>query len=161
MAEIEFGRNVDGLTAAPFILKIWDTGENELHILTAFSRIGERGEGERTGSKEIDAILNDCCPIMPDSEMIFEIIFPRYILYQTRNEYFCSLDDYEIRDGNHFTVYHRSRLLDQISVFTDCAQFSDGTFYPEKWRHYGICGQNHVIDIISGSEPDIYRRNHT
>ena len=35
-----------------------------------------------------------------DTDLVYEIVFEHYILYQMRNESFTSLDKYEVRKGN-------------------------------------------------------------
>lgn len=77
------------------------------------------------------------------------------ILYQVRNELFCSWDGYELRQGKFFIVFEKSRLLDTLPLITDCQIGDDGEAYPGKWKHYGIYCQNHIIDIISHNEPII------
>lgn len=84
-----------------------------------------------------------------------KFIFEHYILYQTRNESYCSWDNYEIRNGKYFIIFSKSRMLDFLSQITDCGKLEDGTVYPGEWKHFGIYCQNHVIDIISCHEPTI------
>lgn len=79
-------------------------------------------------------------------------------MYQTRNESFCSIDSYEIKKGRYFTIFTRSRLLDLLQNITDCSKLSDGSYYPDKWTHYGICSQNHIIDIISACKPAVIKK---
>ena len=68
---------------------------------------------------------------------IIQVDFHSYIAYSIRNEFFTSWDDYEEFDGNTFRIYKKSRYLD----------------FPKPYKHYGICCIDHVVDIISTSEP--------
>lgn len=46
-------------------------------------------------------------------------------------------------------IFEKSKLLSQLSIFTDAHQFDDGSYYPGEWKCYGIYTQNHIIDIIA------------
>ncbi|WP_339271076.1 hypothetical protein [Paenibacillus sp. FSL R5-0470] len=82
------------------------------------------------------------------SSPIIQVDFHSYIAYSIRNEFFTSWDDYEEFDGKTFRIYKKSRYLDFIS---------NGIFaskdFPKPYKHYGICCIDHVVDIISTSEP--------
>lgn len=82
------------------------------------------------------------------SSPIIQVDFHSYIAYSIRNEFFTSGDDYEEFDGKTFRIYKKSRYLDFIS---------NGIFasedFPKPYKHYGICCIDHVVDIISTSEP--------
>lgn len=103
----------------------------------------------------INELLVNATPLYPNSLKTYEIIFDHYILYQTRNESYCSWDNYEIRNGKYFIIFSKSRMLDFLLQITDCEKLEDGTAYPGEWKHFGIYCQNHVIDIISCNEPTI------
>lgn len=143
-------------SASPFLIKSEEREENCVKFFVAMSCHGEKGSVvDNVESDEIKALLDKCYPICPDYKYVYEIIFERYILYQTRNESFCSWDNYEVREGTSFIIFKKSRMLDYLSQITDCQQLRDGTFYPGEWKHYGIYCQNHIIDIISCYEPTI------
>lgn len=82
------------------------------------------------------------------SSPIIQVDFHSYIAYSIKNEFFTSGDDYEEFDGKTFRIYKKSRYLDFIS---------NGIFaskdFPKPYKHYGICCIDHVVDIISTSEP--------
>ncbi len=86
---------------------------------------------------------------------MYEIVFPSYIIYQVRNESYCSWDEYEIRKGNTLYIYEKSKFLDYFKSVTDCCQSDDGDYYPGEWIHYGIGAEDHIIDIISHEKPII------
>lgn len=143
---------------APLVLKILDDELNYLTIYVATTVISDVKETMvPSGIEVLDNILSDTCSILPDEDMIYEITFERYIMYQMRNESFVSRDEYEIRNGQFFVIYERSRLLEYLLTITDCQQLSDGTYYPDEWKHYGIIAQNHIIDVIS-VEPPVVKR---
>lgn len=153
---------------APFLLSLVDGVNEELHIVISPAVIGEMGTSMlepadvKTQTADIlKSMLSKTKPITP-GEKYYEIIFTDYIVYQTRNESFCSFDREEIRKGNHLILFEKSKLLDSLKRITDARQFKDGSYYPGKWIHYGIYTQNHVIDVIAHKEPVIreYKERH-
>lgn len=158
---LEFGtENTECGGNAPFVKSIEDNEDNTLKIMLSLPVVGESDSNiDDTGIEKLNELLKNCCPIYPDEGSTYEIMFRDYIMYQTRNESYCSWDDYEIRKGNIFILFERSRLLDQLQNITDCQILEDGSYYPAKWKHYGIVSQNHIIDIISQQEPVITRQN--
>ncbi|MBR1555144.1 MAG: hypothetical protein IJ644_07115 [Oscillospiraceae bacterium] len=151
---IAFGQQDSG--QGPFLISLSEEYDNDLKIVVSLSCTGEIGENaDDMGIPALGDILRKSCPIYPDENQTYEILFEQYILYQTRNESYTSWDDYEIRKGTYFIIFEKSRLLDALPVLTDCQILSDGTYYPEKWKHYGIYCQNHIIDVISCFPPEI------
>ena len=157
---LEFGaKNIECGELAPFVISINDDMDNLLKIMLSLPSVGGKDSNiEDTGVDKLNELLKNCAPIYPDEGSIYEIMFENYIMYQTRNESYCSWDDYEIRKGNFLILFERSRLLDQLQNITDCQVLDDGSYYPAKWKHYGIVSQNHIIDIISQQEPVITRQ---
>jgi len=155
---IEFGNDsflID--EAAPFLVKAEENGENCLRLEVELSARAQAQLGAADTSNVIlNKILSETVPILRSKER-YEIIFENYIMYNVRNESYCSWDDYEIRDGKYFIVFKRSRLLDLLPQLTDCQLCEDGSAYPDRWLHYGIYCQNHIIDIISHNEPAIQK----
>lgn len=146
---------------APFLIALSDGAGEELHLTISTADIGEKGENvpdfsemDARSSEVLAGILSKARPITP-GERQYDIGFTDYILYQTRNESFCSFDREEIRRGKYLIVFERSKLLDNLERVTDARQFEDGSYYPGKWVHYGIYTQNHVIDVIAHKEPVI------
>lgn len=143
---------------APFLVELKEEYDNELHITICCSEVGQGNAAyDSSGNADFDAILARCKPILPVPEQNYKILFENYIIYQVRNESFCSFDTEEIRIGKYLIVFEASKLLDYLSVSTDAYQFDDGTFYPGRWKHYGVYTQNHVIDIVSQVEPIVLR----
>lgn len=102
-----------------------------------------------------DEILANTSPIEINEKRVYEICFHEYILYQIRNESFCSYDPDEVGRGKYMVLFEKSKLLSSLSDITDAQQLEDRTFYPGKWVHYCINTQRHVIDIISHCPPTV------
>lgn len=142
--------------AAPFLRSLEECEDNELRITVAGAKIGDCAVGTFDGTA-LGRILSQCRPIESDENLAFEITFESYIIYQVRNESFCSYDPQEIRHGKFLIIFEKSKLLEYLTISTDTCRFADGSFYPAKWTHYGIYTQNHVIDVISQCEPNVLR----
>ncbi len=147
---------------APFLITLSDGSQEELRLVVAAAEVGEVGtnipdfsDTDGATKKSLQEILAKTRPIEIDERRQYEICFPGYILYQIRNESYCSFDQTEIRHGRHLITFENSKLLSYLSSVTDVGQFADGSFYPGKWTHYGIYTQNHVIDVISHVPPVI------
>ena len=147
---------------APFLMSLSDGSREELRLVIAAAEVGESGAdipdfsdmGEAT-KKSLQEILAKTRPIEIDERRQYEICFQGYIIYQVRNESYCSFDPDEIRHGRYLITFEKSKLLSYLSSVTAAAQLGDGSFYPGKWTHYGIYTQNHVIDVISHTPPVI------
>lgn len=136
---------------APFVLSINDSCDNELKIVIALSKKGIIGEGsENADDPKLRDILACSCPIYAGEDRVYEIKFNSYIIYQCRNESYTTFDSYNISKGKYLVIYEKSRLLDYYkNVIFD---FDSGT---ADRRHYGICTENHIIDVISNEPPSI------
>ena len=84
---------------------------------------------------------------------LYEIVFENYVFHMTRNESYTCWDDYEIRQGDYFILFDRSRLLDYLPHIVEIGIVN--AYYPQGYKHYGIYCQNHIIDIVSAIEPKI------
>lgn len=156
-----FGKENKGLEDhGIFLTELSEKEDNRLSIKIALSAVGEAVDTSSNISgfsddKKIAKIISGAVPVYPDYNVIYEILFDRYIMYQVRNESYSSWDNYEIRKGKYFIVFEQSRLLDYLSLATDCRMLCDGSFYPDKWKHYRIYCQNHIIDIVSAVPPEV------
>ena len=152
---LEFGGNNEHLGKFAFVLKIEDV-DNELKIIFSGSAEGEKGTNiDDELDENLKQLLKESTPIYPSEDHVYEIVFSNYIIYQVRNESYCSWDDYEIRKGRHLIIFEKSRLLDYFQIVTDSCQTEDGDFYPGEWKHYGVYGEDHIIDIITHENPII------
>lgn len=142
---------------APFLLSLRDTPDNELHIVIAFQMEGEEGADldnfpEPYKSKVEDMLIHSR-PVYEDMDQVYEIDFEDYVIYQNRNESYTVWDDYEVRKGKYLIIFEKSRLLDYYEdVLFD---FDDEETKRDKRKHYGIYMENHILDVISNSEPQI------
>lgn len=105
--------------------------------------------------------LADCKPVVSDPSREFEIIFENYIIYQVRNESYGSFDESAEGTGTYLIRFEKSSFLDYLSVATDACRLEDGSFYPAPWKHYGICTQNHIVDVIAQEEPKVLYSGNT
>ena len=149
---------------APFLISLSDGVEGELRMIISAANVGDGGgnianfEGiDEVTKQALNGILTNARPIEMNENCLIEICFNDYIIYQVRNESFCSYDSDEIRHGNHLITFEKSNLLSRLGEMTDAQQFDDGSFYPGKWTHYGIYTQNHVIDVVSHCQPVVSR----
>ena len=92
--------------------------------------------------------------LVPDETQAYKICFCDYIIYQIRNESYCSYDPAEERLGCGLVLFHKSKFLDYLNQSTDAVD-NGMDAYPTKLRHYGVYTLNHVIDVISHVEPTI------
>lgn len=136
--KLEFGKD---LKKTLFLISASECEDNSIRFVIA---LGTHGE-----------VQNGATLVFPDMNELYEISFDNYILHQTRSESYASYDSCEIQKGSGLVVFEKSRLLDVLPVLTDCRKLADGSFYPEKWTHYGLFCVNHVIDVISCREPEI------
>lgn len=163
---LAFGTNNDEITAssptAPFLLSMTDNPDNELSIIIAFAKQGEKGADlDLTGfppeiANKAKDLLLESYPVYEDPEQIYEIRFKDYVIYQCRNESYTCWDDSEVRKGRYLIIFEKSNLLDYYqSVLFDW----DNDDTKSKRKHYGIYTENHIIDVISNTSPTITKIN--
>lgn len=149
---------------SPLLVSLSDGLEGELRIIIAAAELGEISDkipdiigGDAVTRQTLRGILANAQPIELNENRLYELLFGDYIIYQIRNESFCSYDPEEMCDGKHLMIFEKSKLLSHLSVATDARQLDGGSFYPGEWKHYGIYTQDHIIDVISHCPPDISR----
>lgn len=149
---------------SPFLVSLSDGLERELRIIIAAAELGEMSDkipnsigGDTVTRQALRGILANAQPIEINENRLYEVLFGDYIIYQIRNESFCSYDPEEICYGKHLVIFEKSKLLSHLSVATDARQLDGGSFYPGEWKHYGIYTQDHIIDIISHCPPVVSR----
>ena len=138
----------------PFLAKLQEVTENELHVTILGAAVGEADEGP-CGDPVLDQVLAGCKPIVPDPSRRVVVIFEDYILYQVRNESYAAYDASAEGTGTYLVQFEKSRFLDYFLTVTDACRLEDGSFYPAPWKHYAIFTQNHVIDVIAQAEPRV------
>ena len=152
--------------SAPFLIALSDGLQEALSLVIAGSKTGDVGscipafdEVDETTRETLHEILAETRPIEPDEQCLYRICFQNYIIYQVRNESF-SLDDPDaIRHGRYLITFEKSEFLSRLQTVTYARAFEDGSFFPGRWVHYGICTQNHIIDVIAQDMPDISEIN--
>ncbi|WP_229753383.1 hypothetical protein [Paenibacillus segetis] len=127
--------------------QIYEPKENSLRLLFSRSVTSQTPETITIGETEI----KDSYSINIDESLpLIQIDFETYVGYSNRNESFTSWDEYEEFEGKIFRIYINSRYLDFIKVSTFASED-----YPGPFKHYGITCLNHVVDVVSVSEPII------
>ena len=158
---LEFGCDNENITQncqdVPFVVSVSDTLDNELIVVIALSKRGEKGEGsDETDVPGLESLLQKAYPVYEDTENVYEIRFESYIIYQCRNESYTYMDDTEIRKGKYLILFEKSKFLEYYkSVITDV----DIGDWKKDRKHYGIYTANHIIDVIANKPPVITRVN--
>lgn len=114
----------------PFLCDLRETGDGKLYILICRATAASEPE--------------------PDK---WEIVFEDYILYQVRNESFCSFAPEESRTGKYLAVFETSKLLEYLPLAVDARLLE----HTSPWKHYAIFTQDQIIDVIASKEPVIYQ----
>lgn len=130
-----------------YLMNVEEPIENSLRLTLLRSKTSSVPETLKIANGIIDNLYS----IDPDYSIpLIQINFETYIGYSILNESFTTLDDYEEFVGKAFRIFKKSRYLDYIK---------EGTFataeYPGPFKHYEIACLNHIIDIVSMSEPII------
>lgn len=95
-------------------------------------------------------VVTQSFPREGDPDDYWEVVFDGYVLFMERDESYTVPDDYEIRRGRWLEVFERSRLMDHLSSYT----FADNLF-PGPLTHYCVCGEDHVVDVVTTAEPRV------
>lgn len=155
-ADLMLGNN------APFLVSLNDSFDNELRIVITAACVEEQrpivecsGINSQTACT-LQSILENAKSVIPDNGLQYEIVFSNYIMFQNRNESYCSFDPNEARQGKYLITFQESKLLSYVREITDIQILPDGSCYPGEWFHYGIYTQNHIIDVISHNAPQIF-----
>lgn len=79
---------------------------------------------------------------------LFTLDWSDYVAYSVRNESYVTTDEYEVFEGRNLVKYTKSRYLD----FVEQTTFASDS-YPGPMTHWGVFCLNHIVDIVSCSEP--------
>ena len=97
-------------------------------------------------------VISGTRPIESDaSSRAFALLWPSHVAYAVRNEAFCMLDGEELWEGRLFCLYSKSHFLDYVARAT----FASAD-YPGSLRHWGINCLNHIVDVVSAADPQIW-----
>jgi hypothetical protein len=133
-----------------FLTDIRELGRNRLKLF--LSEGCPAGEVERivigdqsiAGGTRIDITANS---------RIFEMVWTSYVAYSVINESYASSSGPEERfEGRLFRIYSESRFLDYAALSTFAT-----SEYPGPMKHYQICCEDHVLNVISTQPPSICR----
>lgn len=121
--------------------------DNHLRLTFSRSKKSDVSETIDLGGVEIkDTYSIDIDYTLP----LIQLDFEWYIAFSVTNESYTVMDDYEEFEGKVFRIYQKSRYLDFIKVGTIASED-----YPGPFKHYEISCLNHIVDIVSTSEPVI------
>lgn len=130
-----------------YLMNVEEPMENSLRLTFVRSKTNSVPETLKIADKVIDNLYS----INRDYSIpLLQIDFETYIGYSVLNESFTSLDDYEEFVGKAFRIFKKSRYLDYIMVGTFASEE-----YPGPFKHYEIACLNHIVNIVSMSEPII------
>ena len=74
------------------------------------------------------------------------------MLHLTRNESYTFWDEYEVRKGQYFIKFEKSRMLDMLDTLII---HTEDHSWPGVGKHFGIYACDHIIDVISANDPVI------
>jgi hypothetical protein len=127
--------------------EICEPEENSLRLVVEEMRVGDITEDLVVGSVNLGPTRRiehtEAC-------RVFEISWNTYIAYCVVNESYALGDKADVSEGRRFRVYSKSRFLDYVRKDT----FGDDQ-YPGPSKHIGISCENHIVNVISVSEPSI------
>lgn len=153
---IEFGVN-NNIQHLPFLIQSIEERDNNVKYIIALPNIGNKGEieleSEFTNNPALVKILSECSSIYPDENNLYEIFFKDYILHMTSNESYSFGNTYDVGNGDYFIIFEKSKLLDHLPDLVETGIIK--AIYKNGYKHYGICCQNHTIDVITAYEPII------
>lgn len=137
-----------------FLADLNDNEDNSLRITVcgAVKESGKKAYSGKNYGKAVEKILKNSVGISPDYSVIYEVTFENYVGYSVRNESHTMWDNSEKFEGRFFRIYSKSRYLDYIA---NAAPFAAERF---DYAHYGICLGNHIIDVVSCTEPVITKK---
>lgn len=128
-----------------YLASIGEPRDNHLRLAFNRSKLSEVSKTININGIEIrDSYSLDIDTTLP----LIQLDFEWYIAYSVINEGYTVMDDFEEFEGEVFRIYNKSRYLDFIKLGTIS---SDD--YPGPFKHYGIVCLNHIIDIVSTTEP--------
>jgi hypothetical protein len=84
---------------------------------------------------------------------LFEVLWPRYVAYNVFNESYTSWDPSQTQEfeGKRFRLYHKAHYLDFVRKEQNVG------FLAPKHKHWSVMCENHIIDVVSESEPNVAR----
>jgi hypothetical protein len=130
-----------------YLIDLKEPCDNQLIINIQEATISNRDESLEIGGKEIGPVR----AISAGNGRKYRIYFDSYISYCVTNERYTVMYEYEERIGRLFCIYSKSYFLDHIKQHTIAEFLHENENVNIK--HYSINCLNHVVDIVSISEP--------
>jgi len=128
-----------------FLNDLYEPEENMLRVLVDKATTNKIFEEKKINNDVIEEI-----PIVIDTNTpILQIDFPTYISYSVNNEGYMADDRYESYYGYTFRMYTKSKFLDYVNS----RLFAKSVFPDEEYIHYQIPCFNHIVDVVTFSEP--------
>lgn len=131
-----------------FMRALSEPEDNYLRLIIEEAKLGESIEDIKIGDTSV--ITGVSAIESNGSCILFEIIWPKYVAYSVRNESFVSFDKTEEYEGRLFCLYSKSHFLEYIQKSTFACEE-----YPGPLKHWGINCLDHIIDVVSHTEPEI------
>jgi hypothetical protein len=131
-----------------FLNRLFEPRDNQLTIVLEEAVVIE----SKRGSRELPGgiVIEDAAPIKPSASCrVFTLNWKSYVSYCVTEEMHGSCGKYEGEKytGRLLRLYSKSHFLDFVAADTG-AHF-------ESYSHYKICCENHNIDIVSVTAPEL------
>jgi hypothetical protein len=128
-----------------YLRRMYEPQDNALTIVVDEAAAGPEGDIEILPGE----VLSGSRPILAMQGLrSFELTWTSYVAYAVRDESYCVQDTTESWVGRHLCRYAKSHFLKYVE---DATIASDE--YPGPLRHWGVICLNHVIDVVSTSDP--------
>lgn len=135
-----------------YIVDIQDMGGNTLNF-KLFEAVAVERERELSPSHniELERVLGRGKPLeITEYSKGFEIKFSSYVSFCVTDESYFGSKKSEPVSGTKVRIYEDSYFLDYVAQCT----FAN-TNYPGPLKHYQFSSLNHIVDVVSGAEPEI------
>ena len=107
---------------------------------------------ERTSIEMAGQKITEVSRILADEHLpIIQLDFDSYVSYTVINEAFMPWDNEEVCEGKTFRIYTKSKALDFVTSRTS----AEWILPDQPFTHYEIPCLDHIIDVISHSEPTV------
>jgi hypothetical protein len=130
------------------LLSIADQGDNRLCVKVSFAITNP----SKTFSAEplLGRVASFLIPIEPSKDQCFELTWPRYLLFLTRDETQSSSPGPEVYEGHGIRNFSKSWLLESYPRLIHSPEI-----LPAKVIHQGIYCLNHIVDVLAYEEPAV------
>jgi hypothetical protein len=128
-----------------YITGIHEPKDNSLEFELICGIVSEKEEDAFVGNQNFGSAL----PILINEDYKYKIKFDNYIGYSVLNESYADKlgDDFT---GNNPRIYSSSNFLDYIKFDTFATKD-----YPGEFKHYAFLSENHILNVVAESEPEI------